>query len=147
MALSKNNNRIKGKKQLVGLCELIKYMSNKFDEFEKERQEQEKEIKELRSEICFFNEKCNCIMELEDQQEQYSRQNWFLIHSMELQESQENTDALDLEIFKEKLDIKLIQKDLDQTDWIDKDDKKSNRSRPVMKKVFAKKKQLKSTGI
>ena len=38
-------------------------MSNKFDEFEKERQEQEKEIKELRSEICFFNEKCNCIME------------------------------------------------------------------------------------
>ena len=147
MALSKNNNRIKGKKQLVGLCELIKYMSNKFDEFEKERQEQEKEIKELRSEICFFNEKCNCIMEQEDQQEQYSRQNWFLIHSMELQESQENTDALDLEIFKEKLDIKLIQKDLDQTDWIDKDDKKSNRSRPVMKKVFAKKKQLKSTGI
>ena len=122
-------------------------MSNKFDEFEKERQEQEKEIKELRSEICFFNEKCNCIMEQEDQQEQYSRQNWFLIHSMELQESQENTDALDLEIFKEKLDIKLIQKDLDQTDWIDKDDKKSNRSRPVMKKVFAKKKQLKSTGI
>ena len=122
-------------------------MSNKFDEFEKERQEQEKEIKELRSEICFFNEKCNCIMELEDQQEQYSRQNWFLIHSMELQESQENTDALDLEIFKEKLDIKLIQKDLDQTDWIDKDDKKSNQSRPVMKKVFAKKKQLKSTGI
>ena len=122
-------------------------MSNKFDEFEKERQEQEKEIKELRSEICFFNEKCNCIMELEDQQEQYSRQNWFLIHSMELQESQENTDALDLEIFKEKLDIKLIQKDLDQTDWIDKDDKKSNRFRPVMKKVFAKKKQLKSTGI
>ena len=147
MALSKNNNRIKGKKQLAGLCELIKYMSNKFDEFEKERQEQEKEIKELRSEICFFNEKCNCIMELEDQQEQYSRQNWFLIHSMELQESQENTDALDLEIFKEKLDIKLIQKDLDQTDWIDKDDKKSNRSRPVMKKVFAKKKQLKITGI
>ena len=122
-------------------------MSNKFDEFEKERQEQEKEIKELRSEICFFNEKCNCIMEQEDQQEQYSRQNWFLIHSMELQKSQENTDALDLEIFKEKLDIKLIQKDLDQTDWIDKDDKKSNQSRPVMKKVFAKKKQLKSTGI
>ena len=122
-------------------------MSNKFDEFEKERQEQEKEIKELRSEICFFNEKCNCIMELEDQQEQYSRQNWFLIHSMELQESQENTDALDLEIFKEKLDIKLIQKDLDQKYWIDKDDKKSNRSRPVMKKVFAKKKELKSTGI
>ena len=122
-------------------------MSNKFDEFEKERQEQEKEIKELRSEICFFNEKCNCIMEQEDQQEQYSRQNWFLIHSMELQKSQENTDALDLEIFKEKLDIKLIQKDLDQTDWKTKMTKKSNRSRPVMKKVFAKKKELKSTGI
>ena len=63
-------------------------------------------------------------MEQEDQQEQYSRQNWFLIHSMELQKSQENTDALDLEIFKEKLDIKLIQKDLDQTDWKTKMTKK-----------------------
>ena len=43
---------------------------------------------------------------------------------MELQKSQENTDALDLEIFKEKLDIKLIQKDLDQTDWKTKMTKK-----------------------
>ena len=46
LALS-NNNQIKGKKQLAGLSKAIKFMSDKFDEFEKERQEQKKVIEEL----------------------------------------------------------------------------------------------------
>ena len=41
-------------------------------------------------------------------------------------ESQENADVLALEIFKEKKDIELIQKDLDQTDSTNKNDQKSN---------------------
>ena len=36
------NNQIKGKKQLADLSESIKFMSNKSDKFEKERQEKEK---------------------------------------------------------------------------------------------------------
>ena len=42
-----NNNQIKGKKQLVDLSESIKFMSDKFDKFEKDRQEQKKVIEEL----------------------------------------------------------------------------------------------------
>ena len=46
-----NNNQIKGEKQLGDLSESIKFMSGKFDEFEKERQEQKKVIQELRGEV------------------------------------------------------------------------------------------------
>ena len=48
LALSNNNNaQIKSKKQLVDLSESIKFMSDKFDKFEKDRQEQKKVIEEL----------------------------------------------------------------------------------------------------
>ena len=51
-----NNNQIKGKKLLVDLSESIKFMSDKFDEFEKEKQEQKKIIEELRGEVSSLNE-------------------------------------------------------------------------------------------
>ena len=48
-----------------------------------------------------------------DQQEQYSRRNYLLIHEI-TEGNQENADALALKIFKGKLDIELTQRDLDQ---------------------------------
>ena len=38
-------------------------MANKFDESEKERQEQKKMIEKLRGEVFSLNEKLNCITE------------------------------------------------------------------------------------
>ena len=70
--------------------------------------------------------------------------------------NQENTDALALEIFREKLDIEKSQRDLDRTHPTGKIDKSSNGPRPVIvkficyndrKKVFSKKKQLKNSRI
>ena len=81
-------------------------MSNTFDKFEKEGQEQKKVIGDLRSEAFSLNEKLGCIMKQVDQQDQYSRWNCLLIHGI-AEESQENTDALTLEIFKENLIIEL----------------------------------------
>ena len=52
-------------------------MSDKFDEFEKERQEQKKVIEELRGEVSSLNEKLNGFTEQVDRQEQYSRRNCF----------------------------------------------------------------------
>ena len=68
-------------------------MSDKFDEFEKERQEQKKVIEELWGEVRSLNEKLNGITEQVDWQEQYSRQNSLLIHGI-TEENQENTDDL-----------------------------------------------------
>ena len=81
-------------------------MANKFDESEKERQEQKKMIEKLRGEVFSLNEKLNCITKQVDRQEQC-----LLIHGI-AKENQENTDALALEISKEKLNIELAQRDL-----------------------------------
>ena len=81
-------------------------MAHKFDESEKERQEQKKMIEKLRGEVFSLNEKLNCITEQVDRQEQC-----LLIHGI-AEENQENTDALALEISKEKLNIELAQRDL-----------------------------------
>ena len=57
-------------------------MSNKFDEFEKERQEQKNMIEELRGKVSFSNRKLNCITEQVDRQEQYCRRNCLLIYGI-----------------------------------------------------------------
>ena len=136
LALSNNNNQIKGEKQLADLSESIKFMSDKFDEFEKERQEQKKVIEELRGEVSSLNEKLNGITEQVDRQEQYSRRNCLLIHGM-TEGDQENTDGFALEIFRKKLDIELKQRDLDRTYRIGKNDKRSNQPRPVIVNLFS----------
>ena len=104
LALSNNNNQIKYEKLLGDLSESIKFKSDEFDEFEKERQKQKKASEELRDEVSSLNEKLNGITEQVDRQERYSRRNCLLIHGI-TEGNQENTDALALEIFKEKLDI------------------------------------------
>lgn len=63
MTFSNNNIQIKAEKQLVNLSELINYISNKFNKFEKERQEKKKVIGELRSEVFSLNEELDSIME------------------------------------------------------------------------------------
>ena len=130
-------------------------MSDKFDDYEKESQEQKKIIEELRSEVSSLSEKLNGITEQVDWQEQYSRRNRLLIHGI-TEGNQENTDGSALEIFREKLDIELTQTDIDRAYRIGKSDKRSSRPRPVIvkfiryndkKKMFSKKKQLKNSGM
>ena len=60
-----------------------------------------------------------------DRQKQYSRRNYFLILEI-TEENQENTNAIALKTFNEKLDIELTQKDIDKTYRINKNEKSSN---------------------
>ena len=71
-----NRNQIKREKQLADLNKLMKFLSNKFSEFEKERQEKKKVIEEVYGAVSFSNEKRNCITEQVDRQEQYSRRKY-----------------------------------------------------------------------
>ena len=82
-----------------------------------------------------LNKKLNGFTEQVDRQEQYSKQNCLLIHEIN-EGNQENTYDLALEIFREKLDIELIQRDLDRTHRIGKNDKRSNQPRPVIVKFI-----------
>ena len=97
LALSSNSNQINREKQLADLSESIKFMSDKFDKFEKERQEEKKVIEELRGEVSSLHEKINSFTEQVDRQEQYSRRKYLLIHGI-TEGNQENTDDLALEI-------------------------------------------------
>ena len=109
----------------------------------------------LRGEASSLNKKRNGFTEQVDGQEQYSGRNCLLIHGI-TEGNQENTVGLALEIFREKLDIQLTQRDLDRTHRIGKNDKRNHRPRPVIvkfiwyndrKKFFSKKKQLKNSEI
>ena len=96
LALSNNNNQIKCGRQLVELSQLVKFMSDNFDEFKKETEDKKNVIEELRSDVSSLNKKLNCITEQVDQQEQYSRQNCLSMQLLELlingitKKSQEN---------------------------------------------------------
>ena len=99
LALYSNSNQIKGEKQLADLSKSIKFISHKFDEFEKEREEQKKVTEELRGEVSSLNEKLNSITEQVDRLEQYFRRNCLLIHGI-AEGNQVNTNNLALEIFR-----------------------------------------------
>ena len=82
LASSNNENQIKGERQLLDLKDAADFISNKFDDFECDRLEKEKNIKDLKEEVTYLRGKVNGITAETDRQEQYSRRNCLLIHSL-----------------------------------------------------------------
>ena len=60
---------------------MIKFIIEKFEEFEADRREKEWEIAELKSTINSLNVRLDKADRALDRQEQYLRRNWLLIHS------------------------------------------------------------------
>ena len=129
-------------------------MSDKFDEYEKDRKEKEQIINGLQNEVSFLKERIDLLEKKSDDSEQYSRKNCLLVHGVEEQE-QENTDNIVLNVIKEHLDIELLVKDFDRSHRFGKSNSKSKR-RPIIVKfisyndrraIFNNKKRLKGTGI
>ena len=154
LAQDTKNMQIKGDKQLEELKSSVEVMSDKFDEYEKDRKEKEKIINGLQNEVSFLKERIDLLEKKSDDSEQYSRRNCLLVHGVEEQE-QENTDNIVLNVIKEHLDIELSVKDFDKSHRIGKSNSKSKR-RPIIVKfisyndrraIFNNKKRLKGTGI
>ena len=148
------NMQMKGDKQLEELKSSVEVMSDKFDEYEKDRKEKEKIINGLQNEVSFLKERIDLLEKKSDDSEQYSRRNCLLVHGVEEQE-QENTDNIVLNVIKEHLDIELLVKDFDRSHRTGKSNSKSKR-RPIIVKfisyndrraIFNNKKRLKGTGI
>ena len=74
--------QVKGEKQLAKLMEGIDFISNKFDEYEKDRKEKEERIKTL--EDCLINmlQRVDSLSGQVNKQEQYSRRNCLLLHGI-----------------------------------------------------------------
>ena len=80
------------------------FLSNYFDEFESDRREKQKIIKDLKEKVAYQNGKVDDITVETDMQELY-----LLIHGIPVN-NDENTDALALQLFETKMQVNITSK-------------------------------------
>ena len=143
--------RNKGESNLSELTEAINLISDKFDDYERERREKDKIIKELKSEVPVLHTTVENLENQLDFQEQYSCRNCILIHGI-TETHRENTDDISLRTINEHLEEELMENDLDRTHRIDNPKSDYKRPRPIIvkfvrcstrRKVFVNKKRSK----
>ena len=105
---------IKGEKDLSELPKAIDLISGKFDDYERQRREKDKIVKELKSEVFDLNTSVKNVEYQLDRQEQYSRRNRISIHGI-TETQDENTDDISLRTINEHLELELTEKELDRT--------------------------------
>ena len=69
------DSQIKGESQLNSLNVAMDFVTNKFEEYERERQEKDKIIDTMKSDMVKMKEKIEKLERIVDRQEQYSRRN------------------------------------------------------------------------
>ena len=146
---------IKGELSLTDLSKSVKFITDKFDEYEKEREEKNKTIKELNEKVFALTERSKVLEKSVDQQGHYSRRNCLLIHGVE-ENSNEDTDKLVLNIINNDLEIDLTEVATDRTHRIGAPKKKRKTARPIIakfvryhdrKEVLSIKKNFKGKGL
>ena len=73
LASSNNTSQIKSERQFLDLRDAVDFISNKFDDFERGRLENEKIIKDLKEEVTYLREKVDNITMEAERKERYSR--------------------------------------------------------------------------
>ena len=112
MQRKKKESQIKGELQLLRMNETINFMSEKFNESEKDRREKDKIIKNLSKKTSEMAQRFDKLESSVDQQEQYSRRNCLLVHGI-AETNDENTDDLALKTINEKLDVDITENEID----------------------------------
>ena len=100
--------QIKGDKQLIKLASSVEFLTSKFDELEKERQEKDELINSLQIEVSSLKVEVKHLEKKTDYQEQYSRRNCLLIHGLN-ETKTENTDEMVLDVINDKLNMEMSQ--------------------------------------
>ena len=138
--------QIKGDKQLAELTESVQHMSDKFDEFKKDRKGKEEIINNLKEEVSTLKGRVETLEKESNDQEQYLRRNCILVHGLE-ENKDKITDDLVASFIKDKMDI-------DRSYQIGKPNPR--KIRPIIvkfvryndqRKVFSNKKKLKDSRI
>ena len=97
-------SQIKGEKQLSDLTDSVQLISDKFDEYEKDRKAKDELIMKLQTQVTQLTDKVSNLSVKVDEQEQYSRRNCLLIHGVE-EVQNEDTDTISINIINEHLGI------------------------------------------
>ena len=72
LAQKANESQIIGEQQLIDLTKSVKYISEQFDEYEKDKKEKEEIIKNLEGQVNNLTETVAKLVKQADNQEQYS---------------------------------------------------------------------------
>ena len=82
LAKSTQEQQIKGEKQLNDLHDSVQFISEKFKEYEEDREKNNDIIGNLQMEVRTLSSKVSKHEKQADQQEQYSRRNCLLVHGI-----------------------------------------------------------------
>ena len=107
-------HQIKGECQLTDLAKGVEFITQKFDEYEKDRREKDAIIATLQNNLKSASMKVEDLEKKMERQEQYSRRNCILIHGLK-EEMDESTDDRVLKLFREELNEDVLLADLDRT--------------------------------
>ena len=155
LANSNKEMQIKGDKQLIDLTSSMEFLTTKFDELEKEREEKYELINSLQIEVFSLKVKVKNLEKKADDPEQYSCRNYLLIHGLtEIKTG--HTDEMVLDVMNNKLNIEMSQVSIDRSQRLAKRKGHGQKPRVIIVKftrykerhhVFTNKKHLKGSGI
>ena len=115
-------SQIKGELQLVSINKTINFISEKFNEFEKDRREKVEVSKYLSKKTSKMAQRIDKLENLVYRQEQNSRRNCLLVHEI-VETNDENKDNLSLKTINEKLDVDItdnkVLQNWEEKGWID----------------------------
>ena len=155
LSSSTKDAQIKGAKQLEDVSESIKFINEKFEEYEADREQKEKEIAELKEHLMSLKEKFFQVDKMLDCQKQYSRRNCLLVHGVE-EKNNEDTDQEIINTVKNDLGEEITIHDIDRTHCLGKRKLDSDVPRPIIVKftrynvrnrIFKTKKKLKGKTV
>ena len=132
--LEKTKDRhIKGECQLTDLAKGIEFITQKFDEYEKDRREKDAIIATLQNELKSASMKIEDLEKKMERQEQYSRRNCILIQGLKEEKNESTYDRV-LKLFRVVLNEDVVLADLDRTHRIGKKGDSSSKPRPAIVK-------------
>ena len=106
--------QIKGEQSLPNLSKSVKFITDKFDEYEKEREEKNEIIKKLNEKVSASTERSNVFEKSIDHQGQYPPWNGLLIYDVK-ENNNEYTVKLMLNIVNNDLEVDLTEVAIDRT--------------------------------
>ena len=124
-------SQIKGEKQLSDLTDSVQLVSDKFNEYEKDRKAKDELIIKLQIQVTQLTDKLSRLSVQVDKQEQYSRRSCLLIHGVE-ENRNEDTDTLSISIINEHLGLDIQPSDIDRTHCIGNNHKARKKGRAII---------------
>ena len=152
---STQESQVKGEGQLAEITKGMKYINEKFKEYEEERKADKEIIKNLEKNLSLMSQRMDVMDKKLDKQEQYSRRNCILIHGIP-EKKGEDTDEAILKVIKEDVGESVDISDIDRSHRIGKFRSENPNPRPVIvkfaryhvrRKVFSNKKKLKGKTV